>query len=46
MKIALVQQETGHDREDNRVRELLAVDEAVRNGASIICFAKPQTSAL
>jgi N-carbamoylputrescine amidase len=40
MKIALVQQKAGHDREDNRIRGLHAVDEAARNGASIICFAE------
>ncbi len=40
MKIALVQQKAGHDREDNRARGLAAVDEATRNGAGIICFAE------
>lgn len=40
MKIALVQQKAGHDREDNRARGLLAVDEAAHNGAGIICFAE------
>jgi predicted amidohydrolase len=40
MKIALVQQRAGHDREDNRKRGLKAVDEAATNGAKIICFAE------
>ena len=40
MKIALVQQKAGNDREDNRIRGLHAVDEAARNGARIISFAE------
>ena len=40
MKIALVQQKAGNDREDNRIRGLAAVDEAAHNGARIICFAE------
>jgi len=40
MKVALVQQKAGNDREDNRIRGLRAVDDAARNGARVICFAE------
>jgi N-carbamoylputrescine amidase len=40
VKIALVQQHAGGDRQENRTRGLTAVREAARNGAQVICFAE------
>ena len=40
MRIALVQQRAGADREDNRQRGLEAVRRAASQGASVICFAE------
>lgn len=40
MKIALVQQKAGPDREANRKKGLEAVKEAAANGANIICFSE------
>jgi len=40
MKIALIQQCAGEDRDDNRRRGLDAVDRAAEGGASIACFAE------
>ena len=38
MKIALVQQKAGPDREANRKKGMEAVKEAAANGANIICY--------
>ncbi len=40
MKIALVQQHAGVDRQENRARGLAAVREAAQNGAQVVCFAE------
>ncbi len=40
MKIALVQQHAGDDRQENRARGLVAVREAAQNGAQVVCFAE------
>ena len=40
MKIALVQQKAGHDKQDNVRRGLDALDRAVAGGAQVICFAE------
>ena len=40
MKIALVQQHAGGDRQENRARGLAAVREAAQNGAQVVCFAE------
>jgi len=40
MKIALVQQHAGHDRQENRDRGLVAVRKAAQNGAEVVCFAE------
>ena len=40
MKIALVQQHAGGDRQENRTRGLAAVRQAAQNGAQVICFAE------
>jgi predicted amidohydrolase len=40
MRIALVQQRAGHDRDDNVTRGLAAVEEAAGNGAVLVCYAE------
>ena len=40
MKIALVQQKAGHDKQDNVSRGLDALDRAVAGGAQLVCFAE------
>ena len=40
MKIALIQQHAGEDRDDNRRRGLQAVDAAAAAGANVACFAE------
>ncbi len=40
MRIALVQQKAGHDRQDNIKRGLEALDTAAENGANVVCFAE------
>jgi predicted amidohydrolase len=40
VKIALVQQHAGGDRQENRARGLAAVREAAQNGAQVVCFAE------
>ncbi|MDH3253508.1 MAG: carbon-nitrogen hydrolase family protein [Acidobacteriota bacterium] len=40
VRIALVQQCAGHDREENRRRGLEALDRAATDGAQIVCFAE------
>jgi N-carbamoylputrescine amidase len=40
MKIALIQQHAGSDRQENRSRGLAAVREAAQNGAQVVCFAE------
>jgi len=40
MKIALVQQKAGHDKEANARRGLDAFAEAARNGAQVVCYAE------
>lgn len=40
MKIALIQQHAGSDRQENRARGLAAVREAAQNGAQVVCFAE------
>ena len=40
MKIALVQQTAGHDREDNVRRGLAALEEAARQGAELVAYAE------
>jgi N-carbamoylputrescine amidase len=40
VRIALVQQHAGHDREENRTRGLAAVRRAASEGARIVCFAE------
>lgn len=38
MKIALVQQRAGPEREENIARALIALEEAVREGAKLVCY--------
>lgn len=40
MKIALVQQKAGHDKQDNVSRGLVALDRAAAGGAQLVCFAE------
>ena len=40
MKIALIQQHAGIDRQENRARGLAAVRKAAQNGAQVVCFAE------
>jgi N-carbamoylputrescine amidase len=40
MRIALVQQQAGHDRNDNLARGLAALARAASEGAELICFAE------
>jgi N-carbamoylputrescine amidase len=40
MRIALVQQQARHDRQDNVERGLAALEEAARNGAELVCYAE------
>ncbi len=40
MRIALIQQHAGHDRDDNLKRGLKALDEAAAGGADLVCFAE------
>jgi N-carbamoylputrescine amidase len=40
MRIALVQQRSGHDKRQNVERGLASLEEAVRNGAGLVCFAE------
>lgn len=40
MRIALVQQRAGHDREENVKRGLAALEEAAGNGAALVCYAE------
>jgi len=40
MKIALVQQKAGHDKQENLRRGLDAFDRAVAEGAKLVCFAE------
>ena len=40
MKIALVQQAAGHDREDNVRRGLAALEDAARQGANLVAYAE------
>jgi len=40
VKIALIQQHAGLDKQENRARGLAAVREAAQNGAQIVCFAE------
>jgi N-carbamoylputrescine amidase len=40
MRVALVQQEAGHDKEENTRRGLAAFGEAARAGAEVVCYAE------
>jgi len=40
MKIALVQQKAGHDKQENARRGLEALEEAARAGAKVVCYAE------
>jgi len=40
MRVALVQQKAGHDREENRRRGLEALERAAGEGAKLVCFAE------
>ena len=40
MRIALVQQAAGHDKEANTRRGLSALEEAARRGANLVCYAE------
>lgn len=40
MRIALIQQEAGHDKDENVKRGLAVLEEAARRGAQVACFAE------
>ena len=40
MRLALVQQRSGHDKDENVKRGLAALDRAARNRAEVVCFAE------